>query len=79
MALGELTGAIAMLIVVAFYTPLLFMLKKRLDRKRSRKEYYHAFLSILDRVDDDDKAVDQISIVFNKISERFGLVSSRQC
>jgi ABC-type glycerol-3-phosphate transport system permease component len=75
-SLDDLTTAIVFLIVVVFYIPLIFILKKSFIRKASRKEYYRAFLSVLDRVDDDEEVVDQMTVIFKKISERHGLTSS---
>lgn len=64
------------LIVALFYIPLILMLLRVLKQKRARREFFHALLSILERVKDDSAAVEQIQIVFKKISERHTHVSS---
>lgn len=64
------------LIVVLFYIPLLLMMVRMMRQKRARREFYHALLSILQRVLDDNAAVEQIQIIFKKISERYPHVSS---
>ena len=64
------------LIVALFYIPLLFMAWRTMKQKRARREFFHALLSILQRVKDDSAAVEQIQIVFKKISERYPHVNS---
>lgn len=64
------------LIVTLFYIPLLLMTWRVMKQKRARREFYHALLSILQRVKDDNAAVEQIQIVFKKISERYPHVNS---
>jgi len=58
------------LIVSIFYIPLLLILAKQMKSKRGRKYFYNAILSILSRESDNDKAVEQIHIIFKKLSER---------
>lgn len=65
-----------LLIVALFYVPLLLMIVRAMKQKRARRQFYHALLSILQRVTDDNAAVEQIQIIFKKASERYPHVSS---
>lgn len=67
----------AFLIVVIFYIPLGLMVIKVARQKGARKEFFHGILSILRRVEDDENAVEQIYIIYKKLSERYPYVSSR--
>lgn len=64
------------LIVVIFYIPLFLMVWRVMKQKRARREFFHALLAILQRVKDDNAAVEQVQIVFKKIAERYPHVSS---
>lgn len=64
------------LIVALFYLPLLLMMSRLMKKKRARREFFHAVQSILQRVMDDNASVEQIQIVFKKISERYPHVNS---
>ena len=64
------------LIVAVFYIPVLFLMFRVLKEKRARREFFHASLSIIQRIKDDDAAVEQIQIVFKKISERYPNINS---
>jgi hypothetical protein len=66
-----------LLIVTIFYIPLLLMVIKVARQKKARKDFFHGILSILRRVLDDEAAVEQIYIVYKKLSERYPYVSSR--
>lgn len=67
----------AVLIVAIFYIPLGLMAIRVARQKRARKEFFHGMLSILQRVEDNEDAVEQIYIVYKKLSERHPYVSSR--
>lgn len=54
----------------------MLMLLRVMKKKSARREFFHAVLSILQRVKDDSSAVEQIHIVFKKIAERYPHVSS---
>jgi len=62
------------LIVVIFYVPLLFRLLRSFDEVRARRELVRALKSILDRVDDDEEAIEQLQVVFKKMAERYRYV-----
>lgn len=64
------------LIVALFYIPLIIMLLRRAKQKRARREFFQAMHSILERVKDDSAAIEQIQIVFKKISERHPHINS---
>lgn len=65
----------AVLIVMIFYIPLALMVIKFARQKRARKEFFHAVQSILGRVENDEDAVEQIYIVYKKLSERYPYVN----
>lgn len=60
---------VASLIVVIFYIPLVMVMVKYTNARSGRKDFYTAVLSVLNREDDNKKAVDQINIIFKKLSE----------
>lgn len=75
--LEETMKIVGMLIVFLFYIPFLLVLTKQIRAKRGRKDFYNAVLSIIDREFDNQKAVDQINIVFKKLSELNSQVASK--
>lgn len=70
MNIDESLKLVSILIVAIFYIPLAFILFKRMKAKQGRKHFFNAILSILSRESDNQKAVDQIHIIFKKLSER---------
>lgn len=71
------TTFLMVLIVLIFYVPTGLIGLRRTKQKRARKDYFHAVLSILQRVDDDEEAVEQAQVVFKKVSEQYPHVQSR--
>ena len=64
------------LIVIIFYIPFFYVMFRSLEKKRARREFFRAYLSIIKRIGDDDAVVEQIQIVFKKISERYPHINS---
>lgn len=73
----NIVQTVGVLIVLIFYVPLLLMIAKQSRAKRGRKDFYNAVLSIIGREKDNQKAVEQINIVFKKLSEINSQVSSK--
>lgn len=69
MTLDSTIKIVGVLIVLIFYIPLLLMLAKQSRAKKGRKDFYNAVSSIISREENNDKAVEQINIVFKKLSE----------
>jgi ABC-type glycerol-3-phosphate transport system permease component len=68
---------VVVLIVLIFYIPFILMIMKQLRAKDGRKDFYNAVLSIIDREQDNQKAVEQINIIFKKLSELNTQIASR--
>lgn len=77
MKFDDAIPVVGVLIVLIFYIPLLLMIMKQTRAKRGRKDFYNAVLSIIDRESDNQKAVEQINIVFKKLSELNSQVASK--
>ena len=64
-------GFVFALIVILFYTPMIFLFFKTLKQKRARKYFFRAVVSVLGRFNSDEEAAAQIRTTYHKLSERF--------
>ena len=64
MALDSSIQLVGILVVLIFYVPLFLILLKQTRAKKGRKGFYNAVLSIINREVSNDKAVEQINIIF---------------
>ncbi|RBW46673.1 hypothetical protein DS885_07085 [Psychromonas sp. B3M02] len=55
--------------VTAFYIPFLIVITKGLGAKSGRRHFYRSLKNVFERETDDLRAIDQISIIYRKISE----------
>jgi hypothetical protein len=69
MALDNTIQIVGLLVVLIFYIPLFLTLLKQSRAKKGRKDFYNAVLSVISRETNNDKAVEQINIIFKKLSE----------
>jgi hypothetical protein len=69
MTLDFTIQTVGVLIVLIFYIPFLLFIVKQSRAKRGRKDFYNAVLSIIAREENNQKVVDQINIIFKKLSE----------
>ncbi|EJG0664775.1 hypothetical protein C4G29_RS22185 [Vibrio parahaemolyticus] len=73
----ELVKVISAVTVLAFYVPFLVVTTKGLNAKRGRRHFYRSVRNILVRENDDAKVIEQLSIVYRRVSESNGEFSKK--
>ena len=63
--------------ILAFYIPFIFLLVNGSGAKSGRRHFYRSVKNILVREDNDLKVIEQISIVYRKISENNAAFSKK--
>lgn len=58
------------LVIALFYIPFIFYTVKKVRKVGTLKTFYKAVLSTLERVSDDDAAIQQIKIIYRRMSDR---------
>ncbi len=69
MTLNNTFETVVAITVLIFYIPFLVLIVRQLIAKRGRKNFYNAVKSIIEREPGNSKAVEQINIIFKKLSE----------
>ena len=55
--------------VIAFYIPFLIIMTRNFGAKSGRRHFYRSLKNIFERETDDARTIDQISIIYRKVSE----------
>jgi len=66
---------IIQLVVLLFYIPVMFYIFQRKRQRRAVAEFYRAVLSIIQRNEDLSECIEQIAIIYKKISENNSYIS----
>jgi len=70
-------GSIVMfyLIIIIFYIPVVFLIIQRRKQRRAVSEFYRGVKSIIEHNDDINDSLEQIAIIYKKISENYSYIS----
>ena len=66
----ELFLTFMMLIVAAFYICFLYLSLKRIQAKKTRKQFFHAITSVLKNNENENDCIKQINLNFKKLSSK---------